>query len=214
MNYLQSLDYVQPGIGLVGLSFGAALGLWLSTIEENKSLKCVVAIGAPHYIQIPCKWKNSLYPSPYEYDLATDIKHEKDEYGAMDMGTLIYDESCEPYRTKLEQSPRYMKYLFIVGLDDGNLEAKRSFDILNTRMKEHGREDQVECFVYPNAGHFIDPPYIPQTVHGLWFPSFGVIGRCGGTLQGNFKASKHSWTEMVKFLKKNVGVESLSLIHI
>jgi len=75
-------------------------------------------------------------------------------------------------------------------------------------MKEHSKEDQVDCLVYPNAGHFIDPPYIPQTVHALMFPSFGVIGRCGGTLAGNFGACKHSWTEMLKFLNKNVGVGS------
>ena len=205
INYFSSLEYVQPGISLIGLSFGGGISLFLSTIE-NIDLRSVIVIGAPHYFSIPLLWKGHEYPDSFKYEItAGNPDPTIDEYGAMDGCVLIYDERCKETTFKLEQSPPHLKYLFIVGEEDGNVRAKQSFELLNKRLVEHNREHQVQALVYPRTGHFVDPPHMPQTIFGLYFPGLGIVMRSGGTVQENNGACRHSWTNMLKFLENNTG---------
>eukprot|EP00111_Clytia_hemisphaerica_P007080 TCONS_00020562-protein len=209
IQYFQTLDYVHPGISLIGLSFGGGLIVFLSTMA-NLGITGVVPIGAPHYIQFPMKWKGGFYPDPQKCDL-TDFDgcdFEPDEYGGIYGASLIYGESCDHYTTPIEKCSKSTKYLFIVGLQDGNIDAKRSFEVLNQRMIKHNKENQVIALVYPKTGHFVDPPHMPQTVFGLYFAQYDTIFRCGGTLQENNAACRHSWKAMLQFLNRNTGSSS------
>ena len=158
------------------------------------------------------RWQGQQYPDSCWHRLTSGNPDPTlDEYGAMDGCTLIYDERCKETTFKLEESSPHLKYLFIVGEEDGNLRAEKSFQVLKKRMMEHGRGHQMQALVYPRTGHFVDPPHMPQTIFGLYFPGFGIVMRAGGTVQENNGACRHSWTNILKFLRENTGTVSSKL---
>ena len=113
IEYFSSLEYIQPGISLIGLSYGGGISLFLSTVK-NINLRSVIVIGAPHYFTIPLKWKGHDYPDSFEYELHSGIPDTTlDKYGAMDGCIAIYDERCKETTFKLEQSSPHLKYLFL-----------------------------------------------------------------------------------------------------
>ena len=210
IHYLNSLDYVRPGVAAIGLSFGGGICLYLSSIADQiGGLSSIVVIGAPHYFTFPLMH----YGKPYPDESSFQIREEEhvvdvDDYGAMDGCSLIFDERCKDITFKVENCPSSFKFLFVVGREDGNLRAEKCLHILKDRLVEHGKGHQMQALVYPKAGHFIDPPHMPQTIFGLFFPSMGVTLKGGGTIQENNGACRHSWKNMLQFLEQNTGVLS------
>jgi len=200
--YLQSLDYVLPGIDIVGISFGGGMAVWLSAVEKE-IVRRVVVIGPGHHFLSPGKWKGKTYPAtlePLSVERVVSGK-VKDEHGAIFPDLMTYDSSCESYMLPIEQSADDTRFLFIVGEDDCNLYAKKCHQILYERMVKYGKERQMQSLVYPNTGHFLDPPYLPS-IHGLYLGLWDFIIRNGGTKERNACACKHSWSQIIKFLKE------------
>ena len=162
--YFQSLDSVLPGIAMVGLSFGATLSLQLSTMMPN-IISNVVTIGGVHYFSGMIKYKGEYLIPPEitpSFIVSTEVLMEKEVL-------LVYDDDlCENVTHKLEKAEK-VKFLFIVGEDDLTVNSVKSHEILLNRMKRFGKEDQMCVLKYPNAGHFIDPPYMPQTLNGIYY---------------------------------------------
>ena len=93
-----------------------------------------------------------------------------------------------------------------MGEDDQNANAVKGYEILFNRMKKFGREKQMECLQFPSAGHYIDPPYTPQSLYGVYFPMYGLVGASGGKCVENSLACIQSWRDILKFLQKNTGI--------
>ena len=72
------------------------------------------------------------------------------------------------------------------------------------RMKQHGRGEDIIMLKYKDAGHFVDPPYMPKTLL-QYNPAYERCMAVGGTVDALSDASVHCWEQTLLFLEKNCG---------
>jgi len=200
IEYFSTLPFILPGISLVGLSYGGSIVMFLAT--QCKMLTGIVSISPSYVFTIPIKYKGELHPDPMDYPddvYFADLGLDKHGGRMLPFTCPILNEAIQ---IKIETSQA--QFLVIVGEDDTghnpDLDGRRFKD----RMKQFGKEDQINVITYPNAGHFIEPSYLPLTLV-QYNPTFKMCMTCGGDVIGNAMASLHSWKEILRFLNHNTG---------
>ncbi|XP_045434796.1 acyl-coenzyme A thioesterase 1-like isoform X2 [Pipistrellus kuhlii] len=200
VNYLLNHPQVKgPGVGLLGISKGG--DLCLSMASFLKGITAAVIIngsvanvgGALHYKDETLK--------PLGFNLAR-VKVTKD--GFADILDALNNPLEGPDRKSLIPVERAESaFLFLVGLDDHNWKSEFFANEASKLLQAHGKEKpQVIC--YPQAGHYIEPPYFPlcrASPHAL----VGKNVIWGGEPRAHAEAQVDAWKQLQAFFHKHLG---------
>jgi hypothetical protein len=75
------------------------------------------------------------------------------------------------------------------------------------RLAEHHHPYPDRNISYPDAGHYIRPPFMPTTVNRRRHPVFHMIMEFGGNSRGDAVAAADSWPKVLGFLERNLGLK-------
>lgn len=202
IDYFSSLDAVQPGIGMIGISSGGLFAMVVSALSTK--LSGIISINSLSYISFVMKKNGQQYP-PIEdilIDLQKAMPWQEDDKGGILVDLSIYDERTDHLTLNIDHSNA--KFLLIAGEDDKCVNNKLATDKLMKKMYNSGKGGSIDLLLYPGAGHFIDPPYMPLTLLH-YNPIYKRPVAVGGEIVQTAAACIHSWTEILKFLNANVG---------
>lgn len=138
---------------------------------------------------------------PLGFDL-TRVKVTKD--GFADILDALNNPLEGPDRKSLIPVERAESaFLFLVGLDDHNWKSEFFANEASKLLQAHGKEKpQVIC--YPQAGHYIEPPYFPlcrASPHSL----VGKNVIWGGEPRAHAMAQVDAWKQLQAFFHKHLG---------
>ncbi|XP_063429714.1 bile acid-CoA:amino acid N-acyltransferase-like isoform X2 [Mytilus trossulus] len=147
-------EIMKTGIGILGVSKGGELGLLLSTICTQ--VKAVVNINGPPF--------NSIAPlDPFDNFVQMD---NSDAITVQPDASIVFrsrDAICVNLTCdKLTQTWKTdVQILYLVGEDDQSLHPRcaQMFKETYPQSKRHN----LTVVRYPEAGHLIEPPYLPMT---------------------------------------------------
>ena len=201
IDYFSSLDQVMSGgIALIGLSFAGTLVLKLSTLSDK--VCTVISMSANYYLTAPSPglfYQGTRIPTP---KFKESVEYRLDERGGyIERDFFDTSDAVEPYAIPIESSRA--TFLLITGQDDLNVEAETCMRKYVARMTHCGRQNKVSLLCFPKTGHFMDPPYGPQTF--LYYnPIRKAVAAAGGELLEQAAACEHCWNSILKFLDENL----------
>ncbi|XP_078521481.1 acyl-coenzyme A amino acid N-acyltransferase 2-like [Lissotriton helveticus] len=188
-----------PGIGVVGSSKGAELGLamaaFLKQVSATVSINGIPALygtvlryrgrcmqGAPYYVE------RTLFSDRGSLDSTGLYGAHREEAHA---GAVIPVEKAQG------------GILFVAGEEDKSANsAEFALEALE-RMRKYGREEG-KLLSYPGAGHLFEPPGLPLCRETLMGRSpFPLLW--GGEELSHARAQEHAWQEIQNFLHSHLG---------
>ncbi|NWU68207.1 ACOT3 thioesterase, partial [Pterocles burchelli] len=199
LNFMQKQPQVKDtGIGVLGLSKGADLGLAMAAFLPG--IKAAVSIsGSGINYFVPLRGDGfTIREHPY------DLKRMKknDETGLAEFSELL-DDHTDPStwdcRLPLERS--LAKFLFLSGLDDTTLKSDLYCRDAVQRLQQHGRE--VEFYSYPGTGHLLEPPFLPLCQASM-YKTLEVYARWGGQWKEHAKAQEDAWPRIQDFFRRHL----------
>ncbi|MBZ3888207.1 Acyl-coenzyme A thioesterase 2, mitochondrial [Sciurus carolinensis] len=201
VNYLLHHPEVKgPGIGLLGISKGGELGLAMSSLLKGITA-AVIINGSVAVVGASIRYKDeTLPPVTVIWDR---VKMTKD--GIKDV--------VEALKSPLEDGKSFIPversnttFLFLVGQDDHNWKSEFYANEASKRLQAHGKEKpQIIC--YPEAGHYIEPPYWPLCRVGHHVLVGGPIFY-GGEPRAHAMAQLDVWEQLQTFFHKHLGGKS------
>ncbi|XP_035520713.1 peroxisomal succinyl-coenzyme A thioesterase-like [Morone saxatilis] len=97
--------------------------------------------------------------------------------------------------------------LLVVGEDDQNWPTYESAMDMKEMMEQAGNSHLLTVLSYPNAGHLIEPPYMPLS-RASTFISVGshksVMALWGGETVAHSRAQEDAWRKTLVFLRENL----------
>ncbi|KAH0517301.1 Acyl-coenzyme A thioesterase 1 [Microtus ochrogaster] len=197
VNYLRSHPEVKgPGIGILGISKGGELGLAMASFL--KGIKAAVFInGSVAAVGNTIYYKDETIP-PVSL-LRDRVKVTKD--GFLDVveglqSPLVETKSFIP----VERSDT--TFLFLVGQDDHNWKSEFYANEISKRLQAHGKE-KPQIILYPEAGHYIEPPYFPLCKAGMHV-LVGTNITFGGEPKPHAMAQVDAWQQLQTFFHKHL----------
>nr|XP_048305088.1 acyl-coenzyme A thioesterase 1 [Myodes glareolus] len=198
VDYLLSHPEVKgPGIGILGISKGGELGLAMASFL--KGIKAAVFInGSMVAVGNTISYKDETIP-PVSH-LRDQIKVTKD--GLLDVveglqSPLVETKSVIP----VERSDT--TFLFLVGQDDHNWKSEFYANEISKRLQAHGKE-KPQVILYPEAGHYIEPPYFPLYKAGMHV-LVGTNITFGGEPKPHAMTQVDAWQQLQTFFHKHLG---------
>lgn len=196
IKWLNAHPSVLPGgIGLIGVSLGAQIGLYMAT--HCPLLRAVVAINFPPLFDVWTKFKHNGQLIPGR---SADLEWKVINMFGYDMFHWKYKLKKDMYfQFQTENRP---KILFIIGEDDTC--AHPSEYIKWVEMLPPEQQADVEMVVYPGAGHLIEPPYSPLCA-APYTKSVKMPVYYGGKTKPHAVAQEKSWKKIQEFLWSNLS---------
>ncbi|XP_069484946.1 acyl-coenzyme A amino acid N-acyltransferase 1-like [Ambystoma mexicanum] len=188
-----------PGIGVVGSSKGAELGLAMAAFLNQVS--AVVSInGRTALYGTRLRYRGrSLQGAPYcvERTLITDTGAlvSRGLYGAH------REEAHAGAAIPMEKATGSI--LFVVGEQDQSCNSAEFAAEALVKMRMHGKQ-AGELLTYPGAGHLFEPPGTPLCRETLMGRSPMPLA-WGGEEVAHARAQEHAWCEIQNFLHKHIG---------
>ncbi len=201
--FLEAVDWFSEhervssdGIGVVAVSYGGQAAL--QAAAETSKIKAVVAISSPYAIYTKIRYKNELIG----YGPFVGVEDCKIiDGGVASVGCLDRrHEEMEQHAIEVERIQG--KIMLITGQDDMCSRTSLFSDKIKDRVFRKTGKNAIHLS-YPNAGHLIEPPYMP-----LCTVSFHKIFNClyywGGKVVEHNGAQEHAWKSINSFLKQNL----------
>ncbi|XP_040598711.1 acyl-coenzyme A thioesterase 1-like [Mesocricetus auratus] len=204
VNYLLSHPQVKgSGIGLLGISKGGELGLAMASFL--KGIKAAVIInGSVAAVGSTMHYKDETIPPVTS--LKKRVRRTKD--GLLNVvdaleSPLVEEKSFIP----VERSDT--TFLLLVGQDDHNWKSEFYANEISKRLQAQGKEKpQIIC--YPEAGHYIEPPYFPLCKAGMHL-LVGANITFGGEPKPHAVAQVDAWQQLQTFFHKHLGSEERTI---
>ncbi|XP_046296886.1 acyl-coenzyme A thioesterase 1 [Marmota monax] len=201
VNYLLHHPEVKgPGIGLLGNSKGGELCLAISSFLKGITA-AVIINGSVAVVGASIHYKDETLPP---VGIMRDrIKVTKD--GIMDVVEALKS-PLEDQKSFIPVEKSDTTFLFLVGQDDHNWKSEFYANEASKRLQAHGKEKpQIIC--YPEAGHYIEPPYWPlcRAAHHVLVGGPIVYG---GEPRAHTMAQLDVWEQLQTFFHKHLGGES------
>lgn len=180
------------GIGVIGTSMGAEIGLQMASYLPNKDkVRAVVAVGAcvahaPHILHKGKEFSFGYTVDFFEYDEGVSFQGPN---------TVIPPEGVIQFENATA------KLLFLYGEDDKSVNTGKNCAALTDYMEKHSLAN-CEILVYPGAGHMIEPPYTPH-IKNSWHHLFGLSAFGGNVVDHSF-AQEDSWKKVLSFFREHV----------
>jgi acyl-coenzyme A thioesterase 1/2/4 len=189
-----------PGIGLLGISKGGELGLAITSFLKGVTA-AVIINGSVAAVGGTIHYKDESVP-PVSI-LRNRVKMTND--GLMDVVDALQSPLVEK-KSFIPVERSDTTFLFLVGQDDHNWNSEFYADEVSRRLQAHGKEKpQIIC--YPEAGHYIEPPYFPLCRAGMHL----LVGSnilFGGEPRAHAMAQVDVWKQLQTFLHKHLGGQS------
>ncbi|XP_042354087.1 acyl-coenzyme A thioesterase 2, mitochondrial-like [Plectropomus leopardus] len=188
------------GIGVISLSKGGDLALSIASYLPD--VEAIVWInGCCANAALPLHYKKSLIHPALMFDLDSIIPTES---GAYYVKSGMHNPLAEENKAAMIPIERASgRFLFVASEDDLNWDSKAFVDIMEERMKHHGKEN-FESVCYPRAGHYLEPPYgpyCPSSFHG----AVGEAVLWGGEPRSHAAAEVHLWKKIQEFFKTHLS---------
>ncbi|XP_035383776.1 bile acid-CoA:amino acid N-acyltransferase-like [Electrophorus electricus] len=91
--------------------------------------------------------------------------------------------------------------LLMVGDDDQSCPILETTEDIQQIMEKAGNHHLLQVFIYPGAGHLIEPPYSPHH----WAANFKqVVMLMGGQAKPHADAQEDSWEKHLAFLQQHL----------
>ncbi|XP_075804255.1 acyl-coenzyme A thioesterase 5-like isoform X1 [Microtus pennsylvanicus] len=202
VNYLLSHPQVKgPGIGLLGISKGADLCLSMASFLKGITA-AVIINGSMANVAGTLHYKDETLP-PLSINM-NRIRVTED--GLRDILEALNCPLEGPDQKSIIPVERSdTTFLLLVGQDDRNWKSEFYANEISKRLQAHGKEKpQIIC--YPEAGHYIEPPYFPWCKASLHaYINMPVI--FGGEPRAHAMAQVDAWQKLQTFFHKHLGSE-------
>ncbi|KFO19066.1 bile acid-CoA:amino acid N-acyltransferase [Fukomys damarensis] len=192
-----------PGLGIVSLCKGAEIGLSLAI--HLKQITATVLINGPNFvISVPQVYHGQIrQPAPFS------IEHTSTNA----LGFAEFYRSYEGIGAEMSQHILPIEkakghFLFIVGEEDKNINAKVYYAHATEQLRRNGKNNWT-LLSYPGAGHMIEPPYSPLCLASRISLLLTPI-HWGGEVIPHAAAQEHAWQEILKFFGKHLISEVTS----
>ncbi|XP_052041397.1 acyl-coenzyme A thioesterase 3 [Apodemus sylvaticus] len=206
VTYLLSHPQVKgSGVGVLGISKGGVLGLAMASFLKNITA-AVIINGSIANVGGTLQYKDETLP-PVGMN-SKRVKRTKD--GLKDIVDALNNPLEGPNQKSLIPVERSdTTFLFLVGLDDHNWKSEFYAREASKRLQAHGKEKpQIIC--YPEAGHYIEPPYFPlckASLHSL----VGSPVIWGGEPRAHAVAQVDAWQQLQTFFHNHLGGEKKTI---
>ncbi|XP_031423291.1 acyl-coenzyme A thioesterase 1-like isoform X2 [Clupea harengus] len=149
-------------IGVMGLSFGVYLSLWIASQLSVKP-RCVVGINGP---------LGSFNTFSSEDGQQESFEENQRHWSYDEQGYVSFREVSLPSNIPSENYAKVedmcCPLLYIVGKDDLSCASLENADEIEKRLHAAGKSHLFTRLSYPGAGHLIEPPYAPNARVSLW----------------------------------------------
>ena len=184
---------------MLGISKGGALGLAMASFLKN-IMAAVIINGSIANVGGTLQYKDeTLLP------VGTDPKRiKRTNDGLRDIVDALNNPLEGPDQKSLNPVERSdTTFLFLVGQDDHNWKSEFYANEISKRLQAHGKETpQIIC--YPEAGHYIEPPYFPLCKAGMHL-LVGANITFGGEPKPHAMAQLDAWQQLQTFFHKQLG---------
>jgi len=210
-------------IAIIGHSRGAEIALLLASTFPQ-AMNAVIAISSPHLIysdflpESKSAWTYKNKPlqfMPYPSDQEI-LDASKKELITLCKGTIedpfqdseIFLYGINKYNNMIKKTTIPVEHikcplLIISGEDDKMWPSSFAGDKIIERLNAHNSKIEKKYLSLQNAGHnLLIPPYIPSL--DLPVPIGSGWSLMGGTQEGNARAQKEAWHEIIQFLEKQL----------
>ncbi|CAK6974791.1 Hypothetical predicted protein [Scomber scombrus] len=201
MQFLKNLDKVgSEGVGVLSLSktgdVALSMASYLAGIDAVVWINgCCANTALPLYYK-----KNLLHPA-----LMSDISKVIHTESAADIFKYCNNDPLaeENRATLIPIEKAESHFLFVASEDDLNWDSKAHMDELVERLKRHGKEN-FESVCYPEAGHFLEPPYGPYCPSSFHWVA-GKPAMWGGEPRSHTAAEVHLWKKIQEFFRSHLS---------
>ncbi|XP_023135090.2 acyl-coenzyme A thioesterase 1-like [Amphiprion ocellaris] len=204
IEFLKRQDKVgSEGVGVISLSKSGDLALSIASYLPG--VKATVWInGCSANTALPLYYKKRLIHSALMFDFEKVIPTES---GAV-IGRYVLDNPlAEENKDALIPIQRAKgHFLFVASEDDLNWDSKTYMDEMVERLKRHGK-DNFDSVSYPEAGHYLEPPYGPYCPSSF----HGVVRRpvvWGGEARSHAAAEVHMWKKVQEFFRTHLSCDA------
>ncbi|XP_029902529.1 peroxisomal succinyl-coenzyme A thioesterase-like [Myripristis murdjan] len=197
----QHPQVIKDRVGICGLSLGATVTLTMAAYCKSISPRCCVSVSGSHVF-------------PYGVSLA-----EVFQFKEMDMGKARLDEQkrviwhdmilpipTDPQR-KVAMGRIKCPLLVVNGDDDQNWATVESAEDMAKMMRAAGNDHLLTTLTYHDAGHLIEPPYIPHFRASNFIIQHSkqkVVMLWGGQTKPHSDAQEDSWEKILAFLRQHL----------
>ncbi|KAK2842792.1 hypothetical protein Q5P01_012992 [Channa striata] len=199
-------------IAMLGLSFGTSVTLKMAAYSQVIKLRCAVCISGSHVQPVDGSVGQVL----------SFFNENSDKTRFSEENEGIWRELLLPIPTdptlKVDVGRLQCPLLLVVGEDDQNWPARESAVDIKKMMEQAGNSHLLTVLSYPNAGHLIEPPFVPHARASKFrtvTTGTSVMVMClwGGETVAHSRAQEDAWKKILVFLRENLyggGAASLS----
>ncbi|XP_016516810.1 acyl-coenzyme A thioesterase 4-like isoform X4 [Poecilia formosa] len=194
-------------IAMLGLSLGTSVILKIAVHSQIMKLRCAVCVSGSHVQPMDGFLKEIL---DYFSKNSGNTHFTKDN-------EVVWRDLLLPIPTdlslKVDVGKLQCPLMLVVGEDDQNWCAYESAMDMKGMMERAGNSHLLTLLSYPNAGHLIEPPYMPHARVSLFREIQSrqkLMVLWGGQTLEHSRAQEDAWRKLLVFLRKNLysGVKS------
>ncbi|KAL7871593.1 hypothetical protein SRHO_G00065760 [Serrasalmus rhombeus] len=197
--FLQNLPEVKKtGIGIVSISKSGEIALAMASFLPN--VKATVCLnGGIANVVFPLHYKDIIFPPLTAHQERITVTKS----GILDIRDALEDPMAKENRASLIPIERAScNFLFVVSEDDRNWNSAYYAEQACKILKEHGKTN-CEVVSYPNAGHFLEVPYMPHYPSGV-HAAVGQVVAFGGETKVHADAQVDTWRRVQEFFRKHL----------
>ncbi|XP_048218560.1 acyl-coenzyme A thioesterase 3-like isoform X4 [Perognathus longimembris pacificus] len=200
MNYLLRHPQVKgSGVGVLGISKGGELGIAMASFLKGITA-AVIINGSVSNVGGTIYYKDeTVLPVGMDPSRVTMTKD-----GIMDVVDALNNPLEGPDQKSIFPVERSdTAFLFLVGQDDHNWKSEFYANVTSERLEAHGKE-KPQIILYPEAGHYIEPPYFPLYRAGMHL-MVGATILLGGEPRAHAMAQLDAWEQLQIFFHRHLG---------
>ncbi|XP_037643785.1 acyl-coenzyme A thioesterase 5-like [Sebastes umbrosus] len=204
IKFLKKQDKVgSKGVGVISISKSGDLALSIASYLPDVDATVWIN-GCSANTLLPLHYKKSQILPALMFDIKKIILTNS---GVAIVKDGMHDPLAEENKATLvpiEQAKG--RFLFVSSEDDLNWNSKAYVDMMEERLKRHGK-DNFESVCYPGAGHYLEPPYGPYCPSSF----HGAVNRpvaWGGVPKSHAAAEVVLWKRIQEFFRTQLSCDA------
>ncbi|KAM3622344.1 uncharacterized protein V6R79_023449 [Siganus canaliculatus] len=186
-------------VAIIGLSFGAYLTLRIAAQTDVKP-SCLICINGV---------AGSLMKLTNADGRTVEFDSHRRYWRYDDEGHVSFRDASSPGNLppegKVKVEDLSCPLMCIVGEDDLAVSSPENANLIEETLKAAGKSHLFTRLSYPGAGHFIEPPYAPNSRASLWKTKPNkLITLWGGNLAPHAAAQEDAWKKILDFIDANL----------
>uniref|UniRef100_A0A914VQ36 Uncharacterized protein n=1 Tax=Plectus sambesii TaxID=2011161 RepID=A0A914VQ36_9BILA len=200
IDWLTSQPYVMDRIGFIGTSLGSMIAIHCGI--RFPKLKAVVGINGFHGLTVFAPLTCNGVPLPTVGGNLDDVQYT--DVGVSYSSFVGNIEVPEDSVLQIETCPADTNWLLISATDDRNMCSSKSAKLLEQRLISAGKGNQIRVLHMNNAGHLLDPPFIPHCASS-YSKIYDTYMAWGGEKHAHALGQDLMWRSVIDFFATNIG---------